>query len=97
MATPVDVLVRARVLLDDLPARCRAPVEVSGRVAPNLSGTEVVLERSSAGAWRPVGRAELDDRSRFSLRLVSCGAPHRVVWPRQGRTNVTGRAPVVFD
>lgn len=97
VATPVDVLVRARVVLDDLPARCRAGLAVTGRVAPDLSGTEVVLQRRGEQGWRTVSRAQLDAGSRFTLELAACGAPQRVMWPSQGPTNVAGRARLVFD
>lgn len=96
-ASPVVVLVRARVRLDDLPARCKPPLTITGALAPNLAGTVVLLQRRTAGQWQTADRVEVDGSSRFGLKLSSCGAPHRVVWPTQGENNVAGRARVVFN
>jgi phospholipase C len=62
--------VRAQVAL--LSSQTRVPPRVSltlsGTVTPSHAGQHVVVEQLRVGGWRPLARARLNRRSRFSLR-----------------------------
>ena len=88
----VKVPVRARVVIKSGLA-CSDRTRVKGVVQPAQPGTAVLLQRRVQRRWQTLSRAKLDSRSRFSLRDTSCRrGRHRVVWPRQGRSNAAGEA-----
>ena len=94
MSSPVDVLVRAKVIPQTM--RCDVMGTLRGRVAPNLAGTKVALQRKTArGSWKRIDVAELNDRSRFVFRQVPSGCrATRVVWTKQDVRNERGSAVV---
>ena len=95
-SSPVDVLVRAKVIPQTM--RCHVTSTLRGRVAPNLADTKVVLQRRSRGAWKRIDVARLNDRSRFVFRDVPRGCrPTRVVWLKQHIGNERGVASVSFE
>jgi hypothetical protein len=79
MATPIDVLVKVK-LTAAIPKRCSQNKTVRGRVAPNLKGTRVVLQRKRPGGWKKIDRTRLNGRSRFKLKLNTCQGRYRIRW-----------------
>jgi hypothetical protein len=51
----------------------------------------VLLQRPKRSGWKTVDRDRLDRRSDFVLDAPRCGARYRVVWPKQGPENLSGK------
>jgi D-alanyl-D-alanine carboxypeptidase/D-alanyl-D-alanine-endopeptidase (penicillin-binding protein 4) len=70
--TSAEVLVRVRVLVDDvaLPGRLTAGscVELGATVSPAKPGQQVEFQRRRSGTWETLGTATLDDQSQASLK-----------------------------
>ncbi|HVF52902.1 MAG TPA: hypothetical protein VNC78_04760 [Actinomycetota bacterium] len=62
-----------------VPVRCDGGFTVRGRVRPARPGSRVFLFRRGE-TMRPLDRARLDGRSRFSLDAPRCGT-YRILWP----------------
>lgn len=91
-SVPTDVLVRAKIELER--PRCSNRAKITGQVLPDHDSTIVRLQRRRATRWRTVDTDELDRGSGFTLQARSCRGRYRVIWPRQGVTNLRGMRAV---
>jgi stage II sporulation protein D len=65
-------------------------MELRGSVKPSLAGAGVEIQKLSGKTWQTVGRATVDARGDFSVRIYVPPGSYRAVIPTPGRGLVAG-------